>query len=98
MPKNHHFLTEKQQKRLYAVHHMHHVKSKRVVKHELHHCFLFSQKNMIGDKYRIKHHLSDSKLYHVLNKNFSGMLYDHLNRRFKIIIGKIKNKKRSAIF
>jgi len=90
-------LSEKEQERLYFVHHMHHIKSGKVIKHELHHCFLFSQQNMKGNKYQIKHLISDGKLLHVLDKTFSGKLYDHKNRAFKIQNIKIKSKNYSIL-
>jgi len=90
-------LTEKEQERLYLIHHMHHLKSNQNALHELHHCFLFSEKNMKGDKYQIKHLVFTSKLFHVLNKTFSGRLYDHKNRAFKIAIKKILGKNRSVV-
>ena len=98
MKKPQDLLTEEEQKRLYLVHHMHHFKylSNRA-KHEIHHCFLFYEKNMKGDKYEIKHLLVDEKLFHVLNKLFSGYLYNHLNNSFKINIRQINNKKYSII-
>ncbi|MFH0852192.1 MAG: hypothetical protein V1845_01110 [bacterium] len=84
--KNHkNLLSEKEQTRLYFVHHMHHLKSRQNARHELHHCFLFSQKNMKGERYQIKHLLSGNKLSHVLDRTFSGKLYDHQNRAFKIV-------------
>jgi len=97
MKKSHNLLTENEQKRLYLVHHMHHVKSGKIAQHELHHCFLFSEKNMRGNKYALRHLLDGEKLHHVLDKKFSGKLYDHLNRAFKIIPVKIKNKEFSVI-
>jgi len=90
-------LTEKEQKRLYLVHHMHHLKFTEGTRHELHHCFLFSERNMKGNKFQIKHHVSSGKLFHVLDKNFSGKLYDHENRAFKIVVKKIWSKNWSII-
>jgi len=86
-------LTEKQQQRLYLVHHMHHFRSgKTGVAHDLHHCFLFTGKKMAGDRYAIRHLLTSGRLCHVLDKNFSGLLYDHAGHAFKIKPLKIKNK------
>jgi len=90
-------LTEKEQERLYFVHHMHHLKSNQSALHELHHCFLFSEKNTKGDRYQIKHLVFTGKLFHVLNKTSSGKLYDHKNRAFKIAIKKILGKNRSVV-
>jgi hypothetical protein len=90
-------LTEREQKKLYLVHHMHHLESAKGARHELHHCFLFSEKNMEEDKYQMKHIISEGKLFHVLDKNFSGKLYDHKNRTFKIIVKKLRDKKWSII-
>jgi hypothetical protein len=46
MPKHQNLLSEKEQQKLYQVHHMHHLKtpSDKNARHELHHCFLFSKK------------------------------------------------------
>lgn len=90
-------LTEKEQEHLYFIHHMHHLESHQSALHELHHCFLFSERNMKGDRYRIKHHISNGKLFHILDKTFSGKLYDHKNRAFKIVVKKIINKNQSVI-
>jgi len=98
MKKTENLLTEQEQKKLYAVHHMHHFKAgKNGCSHDLHHCFLFTQKNMAGNKYNIKHLLSDGKLYHVLAQPFSGILYDHLNKPFKTVNIKIRRKTCSVL-
>ncbi len=90
-------LTEREQRRLYLVHHMHHfkkrTKGKNVVVHDLHHCYLFSKKNMKGEKFKIGHLLFNNKIFHVLNKKHSGFLYDHENNKFKVKEIVIKNKK-----
>ena len=98
MKKHPDLLTEKEQERFYLVHHMHHlISGKEDSKHELHHCFLFSRKNMRGTKYEMKHLVLDRKLYHVLKKLYSGVLFDHLNRSFKINIIEIGGKKYSIV-
>ena len=82
-------LSEKDQERLYLVHHMHHYPDKKEVIHELHHCFLFSKKNMSGDKYSLNHFMYAKKLYHVLNKKSdTAVLYDHANREH--MVGKLE--------
>ena len=97
MLKTKNLLTEQEQKKLYAVHHMHHFKTgKNGCGHDLHHCFLFAQKNMTGDKYAIKHLIANQKLYHILNKSFLGFLYDHLNDSFRIVAAKINEKSYSV--
>lgn len=76
---------------LYLIHHLHHFKSgKGRAIHEIHHCFLFSKKNERGEKFKVKHLLRGNKLYHILDKNFSGILFDHANNSYKIIFQKIK--------
>ena len=97
MKKHQNLLTEKDQKILYLVHHMHHFKRGESIQHEIHHCPLFSEKDMKGEKYRIKHLLVKGKLFHILDKLFFGFLYDHLNNSFKIAIKKKKNKKYSVL-
>jgi hypothetical protein len=96
--KNHKdLLTENEQGHLYLIHHMHHLESGKSAKHELHHCFLFSEKNMKGDKYQIKHSVLDGKLFHILDKNFSGKIFDHANRAFNIAVKKINGKNYSVV-
>ncbi|MDO8265072.1 MAG: hypothetical protein Q7T34_01735 [Candidatus Parcubacteria bacterium] len=99
MSKKHkNLLTEENQTRLYLVHHMHHMESgKGKAAHELHHCFLYSQKNKKGEKYRIKHLITGSRLLHILDIPFSGTLYDHLNNPFNIIFLLVKKKKYSVL-
>jgi len=70
--------------KLYLIHHMHHFKVGSDVGHELHHCFLFSQKDMKGKKYSIVHKLHEDETYHCLSEKFEGFLYDHANNSFKI--------------
>ena len=70
--------------KLYLLHHMHHFQSGKNVEHELHHCFLFSEKNMKGKKYVIIHKNVEEKLYHCLAGNFEGKLYDHANNVYII--------------
>jgi hypothetical protein len=77
-------LNEKDQEKLYLLHHMHHFESGKGVVHDLHHCDLFSQKNMRGSKLQIKHLLIGKKLFHVLNTKHIGHLYDHNNNEFEI--------------
>lgn len=75
---------------LYLIHHLHHFKSARSrAIHEIHHCFLFSKKNLKGEKFKVKHLLKRNKLYHILDKDFSGTLFDHANNSYKIISKKI---------
>ena len=65
-------ISEQDQAKLYLVHHMHHLKSFFGAKHELHHCFLYSQKDMKGEKFEIKHFLlKNGRLLHILDKKFS---------------------------
>ena len=90
-------LTEREQRRFYLLHHMHHFEEKKQVIHDLHHCFLFAKRGMKGEKFKIKHLLTKGKLFHVLDKNYNGYLYDHTNNKFKITEKKIKNKKYSII-
>lgn len=75
---------------LYLVHHIHHYVNKRgKISHELHHCFLFSKKDLRGKKYKIGHLLIKNKLYHVLEEEFSGILYDHANNSYAITFERI---------
>ncbi|MCX6702581.1 MAG: hypothetical protein NTW60_01805 [Candidatus Wolfebacteria bacterium] len=90
IPKN--LLTEKEQERLYLVHHMHHFKAGKGVKHDLHHCPLFAKAGMKGREFKIKHHLSEGKLLHIIDGVFTGVVYDHVNRKFIVKKIKIKNK------
>lgn len=73
-----------QELKLYLIHHMHHFKFGSDVKHELHHCFLFSQKNMGGKKYHIIHKFYKNDCLHCLKEKFKGILYDHAGNSFSI--------------
>ena len=73
-----------QELKLYLIHHMHHFKFDNDVKHELHHCFLFSQKNMKGKKYQIVHKFYKNNCFHCLKEKFKGILYDHAGNSFSI--------------
>jgi len=70
--------------KLYLIHHMHHFGKRARVRHELHHCFLFSQKKMKGKKYNIVHKLYKDNFFHCLNQKFKGVLYDHVGNSFLI--------------
>lgn len=75
---------------LYLIHHLHHYKTKNgKVVHEIHHCFLFSKKNEEGEKFKVNHLLYKNKLYHILEEDFSGILFDHANNSYKIFFQKI---------
>lgn len=78
--------------KLYPIHHMHHFKSGKQVKHEIHHCFLFSKKNIGGRKYPIIHKMYKNEVYHCLASKFEGILYDHSNNIFKIAPRKLNNQ------
>lgn len=78
--------------KLYLIHHMHHFKSGKTVDHVLHHCYLFSQKDMGGKRYNIVHEVHKNKVYHCLSGDYEGILYDHVNNSYKIIKKKINNK------
>ena len=78
--------------KVYLIHHMHHFKNGSSVKHELHHCFLFSQKNMRGKKYPIIHKTDKSNVLHCIDAKFEGIFYDHKNNNFKVISRKLKGK------
>jgi uncharacterized protein YjaZ len=78
--------------KLYLIHHMHHFKVDSGVGHELHHCFLFSQKDMKGKKYSVAHKLYKDEIYHCLAEKFEGILYDHINNAFKIVPRKLGSR------
>ncbi|MFH1346894.1 MAG: hypothetical protein ABIH10_01440 [Spirochaetota bacterium] len=84
---------EKAQEWLYSIHHMHHFHSKNGVRHELHHCYLFEKANKQGEKYGIIHQIFSDIIYHCLDSEFEGKLFDHANRAYKIIKRTIKGKK-----
>ena len=75
-------ISEKDQEKLYLIHHMHHYQNGSNAVHELHHCPLFSEKEMKGKKYSIAHLLIDEKLYHILDRKPESVLYDHANNSF----------------
>ena len=70
--------------KLYLIHHMHHFKVGSDVGHELHHCFLFSQKDMKGKKYHVIHKFYKNNCFHCLKEKFKGILYDHAGNSFSI--------------
>lgn len=78
-------LSEADQQRMDLVHHMHHYPDGDEIIHELHHCFLFSQKNMQGNKYSLDHLVYSGKLYHVLDRESPPTLYDHANNAFQVV-------------
>ncbi|MCX6726037.1 MAG: hypothetical protein NT052_01835 [Candidatus Shapirobacteria bacterium] len=78
--------------KLYLIHHMHHFRIGSDMGHELHHCFLFSQKKMKGKKYSIVHKLYEDEAYHCLAEKFEGILYDHANNVFKIVPRKLGSR------
>lgn len=84
-------------KKLYLIHHMHHFEFGKNVEHELHHCFLFAKKNMIGKKYSIIHKVIKKELFHCISVNFEGKLYDHANNAYEITSENINGKRISAI-
>lgn len=84
---------EQEEQRLYFVHHMHHYKDGEDTTHELHHCFLFSEPNMEGEKYTIEHLISEGELHHILNKKPEEVVYDHANNSFKTKEIELENKK-----
>jgi hypothetical protein len=84
-------------KKLYFIHHMHHFESGKDIEHELHHCFLFEKKNMAGKKYSVIHKAVKNKLFHCIDCDFEGKLYDHANNTFEISKKKIDGKRISAI-
>lgn len=84
-------LTEKQSG-IYLIHHMHHFKDGRNVNHELHHCFLYSQKNESGERISIIHKIYKNDVFHCISKKFSGILYDHQNNSFHILPIRLNNK------
>ncbi len=78
---------------LYLIHHIHHFGSRNKIKHELHHCFLFSKKNMEGEKYLVIHKMDNKEVCHCVDRRFEGILYDHHDNVFKIVPKKLNNKK-----
>ncbi len=69
---------------LYGLHHMHHFEKDNEIIHELHHCFLFGQKNMKGRRFTISHKRIDTEIYHMISPGFEGNLYDHANNVYRI--------------
>ncbi len=79
--------------KVYLIHHMHHFEwPGKKVEHALHHCFLFSKKNMKGKKYTIIHQVYKGNVYHCISEKFIGKLYDHTNKVFNIICRNINNR------
>lgn len=78
--------------RLYFIHHMHHFKTGNRVKHELHHCFLFTKKNSKGKRYSVVHKINKGEVYHCLDDKLEGVLYDHANHAFRIAARKLNSQ------
>lgn len=85
-------IKEADQKSLYLIHHMHHYPDNQEVIHELHHCYLFSQPNMEGEKYSVDHLFKEGQLYHVLNRKSPDLVFDHANNKFNIQEKKLAGK------
>jgi hypothetical protein len=76
-------------KKIYQIHHLHHFLKGQYIKHEIHHCFLFSEKNMKGKKFRVFHKIQGKNFWHcVAGVSKINKLYDHRNNIYRI--GKIK--------
>ncbi|MDP2923709.1 MAG: hypothetical protein Q8O30_08355 [Candidatus Omnitrophota bacterium] len=88
---------DKEATRLYQLHHMHHFNKNKKVVHEIHHCYVFPERGMLGKKYEIYHILEKGHLWHCLkleiDETAPAALYDHAKRIYKIrpikIYGKI---------
>jgi hypothetical protein len=79
--------------RLYLIHHMHHFRSKKRMRHALHHCYLFEKNNEQGKKYYIVHRIFPGRVYHCLAGEFEGRLFDHAGNVYKIVKKIIKGEK-----
>lgn len=80
--------SEKEDK-LYRLHHMHHFLKNKKVTHEIHHCFVFGEKQMRGEKFEVYHFVSGKDVFHCLRLNKKdamppAVVYDHADRKYKI--------------
>lgn len=83
------------EKTCYLIHHMHHYEKTNRVEHELHHCYLFSKKDMKGERYKIAHRLIKNKLYHILDKICDkkiDFVFDHQNYKYNVNYLKYDNQ------
>jgi len=83
------YLKDRMPEWVYLIHHMH-VPKKASDMETLHHCVLFGERNLGGEKYQQYH------LLHAIQvddtDNPPKVVYDHLNNKFKIIKKIINNK------
>lgn len=91
--KHNNLLTEQEQGRLYLIHHMHHYNDGKDIVHELHHCFLFDQEGMHGEKYTVSHLMIGGKLHHILDKNPPKVVFDHADNSFNVDEMELNGKK-----
>jgi len=87
---------------IYLIHHMH-PPTKAEEMETIHHCYLYSKKNLKGKRYE-QMHVKDGDLFqHVLKIKEKDLdkapkvVYDHLNNGFKIVVKKISKKKYAVI-
>jgi len=87
---------DKETTRLYQLHHIHHFNKNNRIVHEVHHCYAFAGKDMLGQKYEIYHVLDKNRLWHCLKLDLGRtapvIIYDHAKRAYKIRPIKIHGK------
>jgi hypothetical protein len=87
---------------IYLIHHMHPPKKESEME-TIHHCFLYSQKNLKGKRFTQKHVKENKVFQHVLDikenevDKAPDVVYDHLNNGFKIVKREIGKKKYAVI-
>ena len=85
---------------IYLIHHLH-PPEKGIGIETIHHCFLYSEKNMKGIEYKQKHIKEGKLLLHILDvdnlNDVPEVVYDHLNNGFKVRIKEIEKKKYAVL-
>ena len=77
---------------VYSLHHMHHFKTGRGLRHEVHHCPLFSRPGLKGKIFTIIHVTDKNGIRHCVKEKFTGFAYDHAGKRYQIKKSRHKNK------
>jgi len=94
-----HKVPKQEQDWIYLIHHLH-PPQKASEMETVHHCYLYSQKNLRGKRYEQKHVKEGNLFTHVLDVDVDKapeVVYDHLNNGFKISIKEINNEQYAVI-
>jgi len=95
-----HKVPKAEQDWIYLIHHFHQPKKAEDME-TVHHCFMWTKKNLKGIKYE-QIHVKEGKVFqHVLKtkdlESAPKIVFDHLNNAFTVVVKEIKNKKYAVI-